>query len=119
MIPCLECGKAIAATQTAGNRKFCCTPCRTRFNRRRQVRGAQLYDFFMAQRYERDRAAHLGIDRTFLARIGEMFRAEDNEQRDGRQSWQDPADAHEASASQINARVGHVAGGRCAPRKAG
>lgn len=82
---CLECGNRISE---AGKPKmFCSGPCRQTFNNRRMQRGAQLYDLFMALRYERAAATDRGIW-AIMCRVAMDFRREDEAQRAGRKSWQ-------------------------------
>lgn len=86
---CKECGNVLGASSKP--RMFCSTPCRQTFNNRRLERGAQLYDLFMAMRYERGTAKVLGVW-AVICRLAKDFREEDELQRDGRKSWQ-PASA--------------------------
>lgn len=92
---CLECGKIIAAGRPK-EAKFCVVvpgepSCKTAFHNRRQKRGAILYDFYMATRFERERAEALGFQ-TDMARVASTFRGMDQETRAGRKSWIDPDD---------------------------
>ena len=55
---CVECGgafNAVSRKTAAGVNKsrFCGTPCRKKFNNRRMVRGAILYDLSMTMRKDR------------------------------------------------------------------
>jgi hypothetical protein len=50
------------------------------------MRGAILYDLFMAQRFERDAATEAGVW-TLLTRLASDYRAEDERERAGRRSW--------------------------------
>lgn len=83
---CLECGGAGSA---AGD--FCGSACRKSWNNRRMVRGAELYDLFMALRYERRTSYPLHLFGV-ICRAAALFRAEDLAERDGRRSWRPPAD---------------------------
>ena len=75
------------------------------FNNRRAQRGAQLYDAFMAMRYDRKKADELGIDWKLVCRMGEMFRAED--QAAGRsKSWRKSCDFMHENSAKINGRRG-------------
>jgi len=56
---CAECG-AIFQT-TAPDALFCCTSHRKTYNNRRALRGAQIYDCFMAMRYHRPWANAKGL----------------------------------------------------------
>lgn len=81
---CPECGSAHTAKGA-----FCAEACRTVFNNRRKERGAELYDLFMAFRWERELAATLGIFQA-ICRLASNWRQEDRERRDGRKSWRHP-----------------------------
>jgi hypothetical protein len=85
---CKECGGSIKPSRQRP--VFCCAACRLRFNNRRMERGAQLYDLFMSMRYERDVAADLGVW-AIMCRIAKEFREQDDREREGRKSWQPPA----------------------------
>lgn len=86
-VACRECGGLYApATATA---EFCGQACRAKWNNRRQVRGAELYDLVMAWRYDRKRAKALGLWR-MVCRMTAAFHAEDLMERDGRPSFRDP-----------------------------
>ena len=81
--PCLECGGAT----TRGD--FCCPACRVSFNNRRKVRGAELYDLYMAHRFDRAAATELGVFQA-INRLASNYRQEDQARRDGRRSWRKP-----------------------------
>lgn len=83
---CHECGNPIPAPSKAS---FCDKACRNSYDNRRQLRGAKIYDLFMATRYDRLTAKDLGVW-TYLCRMGEDFRDEDVREREGRPSWRDP-----------------------------
>jgi hypothetical protein len=55
---CLECGEPVQAARA--DAEFCCAPCRMAFANRRAARGAELYDLFMLQRFERATAKRVG-----------------------------------------------------------
>lgn len=84
---CHECGGPITGKQSTA--RYCTDACRKTFNNRRQTRGAELYDMFMATRYERAKAEEFELQ-TMMARLASNFRAEDKETRGGRASWIDP-----------------------------
>ena len=86
---CIECGCPFLPVRAHG--EFCEAACRKAFNNRRLVRGAELYDLFMALRYDRGVAKTLKVWR-LICRMASAFRAEDVAQRDGRRSWADPAE---------------------------
>ena len=102
-MPCLECGAMIVV------QGFCCTECRKTWNNRRAVRGAQLYDLFMAARFDRPVAKALKVWR-YLAHFASQFREEDRIERAGRRSWRDPAE--------IIARHGHLRADTLVQRRA-
>lgn len=89
---CLECGAPLSAELAL----FCSHPCRARFNNRRIQRGGELYDLFMANRYDRAASALIKL-RTGLSvfvlmcRMAQEFRRLDVLDRAGRKSWRDPA----------------------------
>lgn len=83
---CAECGAAYEARRAES--EFCSTSCRMAFNNRRAARGVQLYDLFMAQRYERADSKDWGTW-SAMCRLAEDFRGEDIEKRAGRKSWGD------------------------------
>lgn len=84
---CLECGAHYAPQSARAD--FCGTPCRRAWNNRRMVRGAELYDLFMATRFNRELVGPMKLWR-LLNRIAAIFRDEDNAERAGRASWRPP-----------------------------
>jgi len=82
---CLECGSTYAP-RTA-TQEFCCSACRRAWNNRRAVRGAELYDWFMAFRVQR-----IGAHFKLMCRLVTRWRDEDKAQRHGRRSWGNPQD---------------------------
>lgn len=82
---CRECGRPVAASGA----EFCSTPCRAGWNNRRARRGAELYDLFMALRFDRPLARRLSLWR-LICRLAAGYREEDRDQRGGRISWRDP-----------------------------
>lgn len=54
-LTCLECGKPVGPSMRY-DKVFCCTACGTRWNNRRKNRGAEIYDLFMAMRFDRKNA---------------------------------------------------------------
>lgn len=84
MTACLECG-----SRTDGF-DFCGGAHRKAWNNRRMVRGAELYDLFMALRYDRAAAVKLRVWKA-LCRLGVKYRDEDYAERAGRASWRPPA----------------------------
>ena len=82
---CLECGSGLSAGAPP-EAEFCCVPCRSVWRDRRAARGAQLYDLFMALRYER-RAAKLAGVWTIMCALASAFRDADRTARGGRRSW--------------------------------
>lgn len=85
---CCECGSAYEAI--TADAAFCSTPCRKAWNNRRAVRGAELYDLFMALRFDRTTATTLKV-LTLISRLASIYRAEDRAERAGRLSWRAPA----------------------------
>lgn len=78
---CLECG---ADHRSKGD--FCTTACRVEFNNRRKARGAELYDLYMAHRFQRGHAQKLGVFQA-INRLASTYREEDKQRRSGRRSW--------------------------------
>lgn len=79
---CQECGAPYAPGKRHG--RFCSPACRKAFNNRRMLRGAELYDLYMAARYQRtDYAGNI----TTMAQIAMIWREEDEKERAGRLSW--------------------------------
>lgn len=85
---CGECGAAY--TSASPTVEFCGEPCRKAFNNRRAVRGAEMYDLFMAMRFDRAAAKRLQVWRA-LCRMASHFHAEDARDRAARPSWRAPA----------------------------
>lgn len=83
---CLECG---AATKAKGD--FCSAACRHAFNNRRKARGAELYDLYMAHRFDRSHAQQLRVFQA-INRLASNYRREDKADRAGRRSWRKPED---------------------------
>lgn len=81
---CLECGKP--RTEKAD---FCSARCRVGFNNRRKTRGAELYDLYMAHRFDRQRAQDMGVFQA-INRLASIYRSEDQQERSGRRSWRPP-----------------------------
>ncbi len=85
---CGECGKPFASPSPTV--EFCGTDCRKAWNNRRAVRGAEMYDLFMALRFDRPTATRLHVWKA-VCRMATYFRAEDLREREGRLSWRAPA----------------------------
>lgn len=81
---CLECG-----SETRSKGDFCSASCRHDFNNRRKARGAEIYDLYMAHRFDRATAADLGVFQA-INRLASNFREEDKARRSGRRSWRSP-----------------------------
>jgi hypothetical protein len=82
---CLECGGDVPASAQA-TAEFCCSACRSAWNNRRAVRGAQLYDLWMITRYERGLARLRGVW-TIMCNLARAYRDSDQHLRAGRRSW--------------------------------
>jgi hypothetical protein len=85
---CLECGTPLPAASASS--EFCAKACRKAWHNRRAIRGAELYDLFMATRFDRATAKALHLWR-IINRLASMFREEDRKERGGRMSWRAPA----------------------------
>ncbi|RWQ35508.1 MAG: transcriptional regulator [Mesorhizobium sp.] len=84
---CLECGEPF---ERAPSREFCSVKCRKDWNNRRMKRGAELYDLYMAHRFDRANAKDLRVFQA-INRMASNFREEDRTERAGRQSWRRPS----------------------------
>ncbi|KQU77724.1 transcriptional regulator [Mesorhizobium sp. Root102] len=82
---CLECGEG-----TSRDGEFCSDKCRSDWNNRRKQRGAELYDLYMAHRFDRATAKDLRVFQA-INRMASNFRQEDRSERAGRQSWRRPS----------------------------
>jgi hypothetical protein len=86
---CLECGDDFESMKTFG--AFCCPAHRLAWNNRRMKRGAELYDLFMALRFQRGLAKTLALWK-LVCRLASAYRDEDWRERAGRVSWRAPKD---------------------------
>jgi predicted nucleic acid-binding Zn ribbon protein len=73
---CLECGKPIGPS-VRYEKKFCAHACGTVYNNRRKQRGAELYDIFMAMRFDRANAKDKGAW-AVMCRMASQWKAEDD-----------------------------------------
>jgi hypothetical protein len=83
-IECRECGTTFEAKRA--HAAFCCTQCRKAWNNRRAIRGAEFYDFIMADQYEREFRSELEL-RAMVSRLARAYRDSDKALRAGRKSW--------------------------------
>lgn len=83
---CRECGIDLAPLGLRRGAVFCKPEHRKAWNNRRMVRGAELYDLFMALRYDRKDAQQHGAW-SVMTNLARAMRDSDNLLRDGRQSW--------------------------------
>lgn len=82
---CLECGRPLDPSRRT--QQFCPgSDCRRAWHNRRQMRGAILYDFYMAHRFQRAEATEAGLLQKINRQVSE-WRIEDREKRAGRRSW--------------------------------
>lgn len=83
---CRECSNPLKPTAKP-NAEFCNTSCRIAWRNRRCHRGAELYDLFMAWRYDRERAKvfHLW---SLMCRMASVWHEEDKAA--GRKSYFSP-----------------------------
>ncbi|ACL61581.1 hypothetical protein [Methylobacterium nodulans] len=84
---CLECGAPYEAA--ARHSGFCSTACRQAWNNRCLQGGAEVYDLFMALRFQRPHARALKL-LSALNRLALLYREEDRRERAGRPSWRAP-----------------------------
>lgn len=73
---CLECGEPLEPSARA-EKQFCCNAHKDTFNNRRKNRGAELYDLFMAMRYDRKAASIAGVW-AIMCRMASMWKEEDD-----------------------------------------
>lgn len=78
---CLECGAEIQSQRAT----FCSVACRKEFNNRRAQRGAELYDLWMANNYERGLRSEGLL--SVMSNLARAYRASDQKRRAGRRSW--------------------------------
>lgn len=83
---CKECGKSLSGLGLKAGARFCSIEHRKAFNNRRAIRGAELYDLFMAMRYDRSEAVKAGAW-TIMCNLARAYRDSDKALRDGRKSW--------------------------------
>lgn len=84
---CRECG--LPNPPSLRKIEFCSAACRLAFNNRRLKRGTEMYDLFMALRYEREKSRLLKVWK-HICRLAYLYRQADLEERNGRHSWIDP-----------------------------
>jgi hypothetical protein len=82
---CQVCGKEFKSA--IAHARFCSARHKVIFNNIRRTRGAQLYDFFMTLRYDRERAQKLDVW-SCLCALAMTFREADK----GKVSWGDVAE---------------------------
>jgi hypothetical protein len=82
---CCECGSPLKGPSAEGSNKpargrkqskVCSTLCKATWNNRRKTRGAELYDLWMAMRYEREDAKALGVWKE-MCRMSEQWMDDD------------------------------------------
>lgn len=106
---CLECGEQFQARDDEAH--FCTTECRKAFNNRRAVRGAELYDLYMAHRFERRAAQAAGVFKA-INRLASNWREEDRRKRAGRKSWRPFLKIFDAKPYLGAVRLGWMRAGR-------
>lgn len=80
---CRECNKPLRA-KARPEAEFCGTSCRISWWNRRRARGGDLYDAFMAMRYDREEARDEGLW-ALMCRMAQTWNDEDKAA--GRQSY--------------------------------
>jgi hypothetical protein len=109
---CAECGKGgEEMVSTRKPKTFCSSACRMAHTNRRRERGAELYDLFMALRYERELANKLGVW-TMICKLAAEWVAEDARERGGRKSWGNWRKWIEVNGVRLSAIVVGAPGGR-------
>src|SRR5262249_22999780 len=98
---CRDCGSEIPVTAERPGREFCSATCRSAYHNRRKQRGADLYDLFMAMRFDREEARVAGTW-SLLCRMAAQYRAEDERERPGLKSWE-PVSAVKSRHPQLSA----------------
>ena len=83
-LSCRECGHSFMPRRA--DAAFCAPACKRAFNNRRATRGAELYDLFLASRFDRQDPAVDGVW-SVLCRMAHVWRAQDEAERAGRKSW--------------------------------
>lgn len=106
---CRECGQQFECQRSTA--LYCGTKCRSTWNNRRAMRGAEMYDLVMAMRYEREEAKAKGVW-GFLCRMAQNFRQADELEREGRKSWDDMRDVFERNVFLNATVVGRNAAGK-------
>lgn len=81
--------KSNSTTRASRSTIFCTNVCKTAWNNRRKNRGADIYDLWMAMRYERDEAKRLGVWAE-MCRLSEQWNTED--MAAGHKTYGPPAD---------------------------
>lgn len=110
---CRECGALLQARRASC--EFCSSACRQRFNNRRALRGADLYDVVMSLRVDRGKS---GAALSLLSKMVSNFRDIDRREREGRRSWLDLDTISSRNGHLRSALVGlNVAGVRRLPRR--
>lgn len=80
---CRECLEPLPADRKQ-SMEFCSIPCRLNWRNRRMSRGAELYDLFMAMRYDREKSKILGVW-NLMCRMAQVWNEEDKAA--GRQTY--------------------------------
>lgn len=86
---CRECGMRLGSNRKPGI-EFCDVKCRIAWRNRRSSRGAELYDLFMAMRYDRGLAKVYGFWK-LMCRMAQAWNDEDKAAN--RQSYFPPQEA--------------------------
>lgn len=106
---CLECGEQFQARDHEAH--YCTSACRKAFNNRRAVRGAELYDLYMAHRFERPEAQANGVFKA-INRLASNWREQDRRERSGRKSWRPFQKIFDAKPYLGAVRLGWMRAGR-------
>ncbi len=75
---CRECFKPLGAAKATAI--FCGVPCKASWNNRRKARGAELYDLFMNQRFNRVESKRLTVW-SEMCRLAEGWNDEDKAEK--------------------------------------
>ena len=96
---CRECGSTFDGSKAAA---FCPgDSCRRDWNNRRQQRGAELYDLFMENRFNRQKAKDAKLW-SLMCSLARSYRDADNALRNSRLSWSPDASRRFPLAYSVN-----------------
>lgn len=83
---CRECGCELKPLGLKPQAAFCGPAHRKQYNNRRMIRGAELYDLMMSNRFQREDAKNLNL-LSVMSNLTRAYRDADKAARNGRRSW--------------------------------